>query len=411
MSWFDNLPWRRNKQQKKWAGMLSGSTPLYSQFGDNIYSSDVVQQALSCIVNEMKKLNPVHVRHEGLDTSSVSDSIQKVLNHPNNLMTRSELIEKMMWSLLLNCNAFVIPTYYTWTDESTGTEKRYYTGLYPINPTLVEFEEDSNSVLYIKFTFANQETITLPYADVIHVRWKYSVNEYMGGNSHGQSDNDSLLKTLEINQSLLNGIASAMNSSMQITGVVNYNTMLDKGSTMEEIKRFEEMVQNSKTGILPLDLKSTYTPIKKDVKLIDADTLKFIDEKILRTWGVPVCILTGDYTPAQYESFYQKTLETFIISIGQAFTKTLFTDRQKSYGHEVIFYPKSLIFMSVDQKIEMVRLLGDRGELFSNEARTAFGFEPLPELEGVRMMSLNYVDTNISKDYQLKEVKDSERKE
>ena len=57
--------------------------------------------------------------------------------------------------------------------------------------------------------------------------------------------------------------------------------------------------------------------------------------------------------------------------------------------------------MTMDQKIEMVRLLGDAGELFSNEKRKAFGLAPEAELEGVRMQSLNYVNSNIADRVQI----------
>ena len=90
--------------------------PIYSQFGTNIYASDVVQQALKCIVDEIKKLNPMHVRYNGNDPVPVKGSVQDVLDEPNPLMTTSEFLEKITWLLLLNYNAFVLPTYYTWTD-------------------------------------------------------------------------------------------------------------------------------------------------------------------------------------------------------------------------------------------------------------------------------------------------------
>ena len=56
--------------------------------------------------------------------------------------------------------------------------------------------------------------------------------------------------------------------------------------------------------------------------------------------------------------------------------------------------------MSTDQTLEMIRLLGDSGALFENEKRVAFGLHPLPELAGVRMQSLNYVNVEYAKDYQ-----------
>jgi hypothetical protein len=160
------------------------------------------------------------------------------------------------------------------------------------------------------------------------------------------------------------------------------------------------MLARSESGFIVTDMATDVTPVQRDIKLVDNDTLKFIDEKILRNFGVPLCILTGDYTKSQYEAFYQKTLEPIIIAVSQAFTKALFTDRECSFGNEIKFYPKDLIFMSVDQTLEMVRLLGDSGSLYENEKRVAFGLKPLPELEGVRMQSLNYVNIEYAKQYQ-----------
>lgn len=393
---------KSDKVQYKYIDMLNGYTPIFSQFGQNIYASDVVQQALNCIVSEMKKLNPVHVRTNGTDESPVSgsNSLQYILNNPNDLMTKSEFIEKIMWSLLFNCNSFVIPTYYIRKDKETNIERRVYQELYPVQPIQVDFIQDFSDTMYIKMRFANNYEITLPYSDVIHIRHKFSVNEFMGGNERGQPDNDALLKTLELNNTLLQGVSASMKASCAINGVVKYNTLLDEGKTAEAIKEFEKKIQSSESGIIGLDLKQEYTPIKKDIKLVDADTLKFIDEKILRNWGISLAILTGDYTKNQYEAFYQKVLEPFIISIGQAFTKTLFTDREKSFGNEIKFYPKDLIFMSIDQTLEMIRLLGDSGGLFENEKRVSLGLKPLPELEGVRMQSLNYVNVEFAKEYQ-----------
>ena len=57
--------------------------------------------------------------------------------------------------------------------------------------------------------------------------------------------------------------------------------------------------------------------------------------------------------------------------------------------------------MSVDQTLEMVRLLGDSGSIYENEKRVAFGLRPLPELEGIRMQSLNYVNAEIASQYQV----------
>jgi len=404
MGFMDNLVkfWGKKKKSTGLAESLVGHTPIFSQFGTDIYASDVVQQAISCIVQEIKKLNPTHIREIDMDVAPVNDSRQRVLQSPTPFMTTSDFLEKITWLLFFNYNVFIYPTYYTWEDQETGKEKIIYTGLYPLQPTQVDFLQDVSGELYTKLWFANAYNVTLPYNRLIHIRKNYSVNDYMGGNQFGQPDNDTLLSTLQINDDLLKGIAKAMRASYQVNGVVKYNTMLDKDGSMEEaIKDFDKKLQNSESGFLPADLRAEITSFNRKIQMVDADTLKFIDEKILRTFGVPLCILTGDYTKAQYEAFYQKTLEPLIIAYSQAFTKTLFTDKERSYGNKIMFYPKDLIFMSTKETLEMVRLLGDSGTLYENEKRVSFGLRPLPELVGKRMQSLNYVDVDLAPQYQI----------
>lgn len=408
MSWFDKF-FKKRPKKIGLADSITGYTPIFSQFGTNIYASDVVQQALNCIVMEMKKLRPTHVRESDVDSTSVRSSIQSVLNNPNEFMTTADFIEKIMWSLLLNYNAFIVPVYDVWKDKN-GNEQRKYTALYPIQPTNVNFLKDPTGTMYIEFIFANNYRTTLKYSDVIHIKKNYSVNDYMGGDATGQPNNDALLDTLNLNHQLLQGIAKAMKASFSINGVVKFNSMLDGGKTEKALKELEAKLKKSESGFLPLDIKAEYIPMDRKIQLVDDPTLKFIDEKILRNWGVPHCILTGDYTKSQYEAFYQKTLEPYVITISQAFTKTLFTDGERSYGNKILFYPKDLVFMSTAETLEMIRLLGDSGAMYENEKRVAMGMRPLPELQGVRKMSLNYVDVDIAKSYQTnkKEGADSE---
>jgi len=399
VGWLDKLK-RKSPKKQKWAQMLNGYTPIFSQFGTNIYASDVVQQAVKCIVDEMKKLNPTHIRYNRNDPVPVSGTIQTLLNDPNPVMTTSEFLEKITWLLLLNYNAFILPTYYIYTNKD-GTQVRVYDGLYPLKPTFVEFIEDESNRLYVKMRFENNFETTIPYSDLIHIKYNYSVNEYMGGDVSGQPDHKPVLDTLQLNQTLLEGVAKAMKASYAVNGVVKYNTMLDDGKTEAAMQELETKLRNSESGFLPLDLKSEFTPLERSTQLVDEATLKFIDEKILRNWGVPLSILTGDYTKEQYAAFYQKTLEPLIISISQAFTKKLFTRRERAFGNEIRLYPKDLIFMTVDQTLEMVNMLSNTGSIYENEKRVAFGLQPLPELEGKRYMSLNWVDVDIANQYQM----------
>lgn len=403
MGLFDRL-FRRAPSTVKYAPTLDGFTPIFTQFGTNIYASDVVQQALKCIVDEMKKLNPMHVRYINNDPTPVESDLMRVLQNPNPIMTTAEFIEKTMWLLLLNYNAFIIPVYRVWVDPKTGEERRKYEALYPIKPVQVNFIEDAGGRLFCEFIFLDGQKTTVPYDDVIHVRLNYSVADYMGGNEIGQPDFGPLLETLNLNKTLLDGVAKAMKASYAVNGVVKYNTLMDDGTIAENVQKLERRLANSESGILPLDLKAEFTPLERKVALVDENTLKFVDEKILRNFGVPLAILTGDYTKEQYEAFYQKTLEPLIIAISQAFTKKVFTDRERSFGNKVVFYPKALIFMTVQQTLELVNMLSQTGAMYENEKRVALGLAPLPELEGKRYMSLNWIDAANADQYQVGKV-------
>lgn len=400
MEWFDKL-FRRGPRQKKIAPTLEGFIPVYPQFGNNIYASDVVQQALKCIVDEIKKLNPTHIRYINSDPVPVDSDIQRMFNEPNALMTTSEFLEKTTWLLLLNYNVFIVPTYYVWVDDKTGVERRRYEALYPLNPSQVDFIEDPSGRLFVHFWFLNGYDTTVAYDDIIHIRYNYSVSQYMGGNEFGQPDHSALLKTLELNNDLLNGVARAMKASYAVNGIIKHNTLLDDNKMDAALKELERKLRNNESGFLPIDLKAEFTPIEHKSALVDETTLKFIDSKILRNWGVPLDIVTGDFSQETYNAFYQKCLEPLIKSMSQAFTKKLFTKREKEFGNKLELYPKDLIFMTIDQTLQMIDILSPTGGLFENEKRVALGLRPLPELEGKRYMSLNWIDAANAAQYQI----------
>ena len=403
MSFFDKL-FKKAPKTATYAPMLNGMIPAYGQYGTNIYYSDAVVQALKCIVDEIKKLNPKHIRMKGNDPQPVRGDVQDVLDNPNPIMTTTEFIEKITWLLLMNYNAFILPIFQTWRDEKTGQEHRYYKALYPLNPMQVDFIEDASGKLYVKLYFPNGSNTTIPYEDIIHIKYNYAINQFMGGDEFGQPDHKALISTLEMNKTILDGIAKAMKASYAVNGIVKYNTFMSGDETKKAVQELERKLLNNESGFLPIDLKEEFIPIQRKAEIVNSDTLKFVDEKILRNFGVPLCILTGDYTKEQYEAFYQKTLEPLIKCFSEAFTKKIFTDRERSFGNKIMFYPKDLIFMTVAQTLDMINILAPTGAMFENEKRVALGLPPIPELAGKRYMSLNWINANNADQYQVGKV-------
>lgn len=393
---------KNTMKNMKYAKMMNGYTPVFNQFGNNIYASDIVQNAISIICNDMSKLLPKHIRIDpktGMQ-SVENDELNRLLKFgPNPLMTTSDFISKIVFQYEYNKNAWIYPTY---NKVPLGNEKykRYYTGLWPLNPTLVEFLEDITGKLFVKFYFADGEPYILPYDDVIHWRKDYTLNDFMGGDENGNPNNKGLLKLLNANDTILQGIERGVKASFSVKGIIKINTMLDDEKQEEERAKFEIKMKNAQSGILPIDNKSDYIPINIDPKFIDKDTMEFIDNRVLANYGVSRPIFNGDFTEEQYQSYYEKKLEPMIISLGRAFTKILFTSRQLEIGHEVIFYQQGLMYMNTTNKINAVDILTRIGTLTDNQVLSIFGYPPF-EGGDIRKQSLNYINREIADQYQL----------
>ena len=189
--------------------------------------------------------------------------------------------------------------------------------------------------------------------------------------------------------------------------------MLDDDKQEESRRKFEDKLVRSESGIVPLDLKSDYIPIETKPVVVEKTTMEFVQTKILAYTGISFAIYTGKFTDEEYQAFYESELESKIISLGQAFTKTLFTQQELNMGNEVIFYGQKLLFTNTKNKIAVADILGNRGALTDNQLLELFGYPPY-EGGDVRRQSLNFIDVDIAKSYQLnrknngKEVKEDE---
>jgi HK97 family phage portal protein len=402
MDFFKSRLTKDGRRQMQHAKLLNGYSPIFSQFGEDIFASDVVQMCIDVIATECSKLQPKHIRldNKGMQVNVKSDYNRLFKFSPNELMTTRDFIEKIIWLLYLNNNVFIYPKYEIRKDIR-GNEVRTCVGIYPLNPKTVTFLQDATEKMFVELQFGNGTNFTLAYSDIIHLRKKFSVNDIMGGGANGQPDNQALLKVLQINDIVLQGLEKGIRTSLSIRGILKINTLLDDDKQKAERDKFERTIASGETGILPMDLKGEYIDIKPNPKLLDKDTLEFLQSKVLNHYGVSLPILSGDFTDEQYQAFYEKTLEPIIIGLGQAFSKTMFTTRELEVGNEIVFYPQMLLFTNTKNKIAVADILGNRGALTNNELLQLFGYPPYDGGD-IRNMSLNYIDVSMANDYQMK---------
>ena len=401
MGFFDKL-FRRQQKVNVFipvADTLSGTYPSYSGYNriTNIWQCDLAWQCLDRITKEIAKIVPAHVIRTPDMLQSVNDNIQRVLCRPNEVMTTYDAVSKILYALYTRGDAFIIPIY---------EGSRLY-GLYPVIPVGGVDWLDNNGELWVKLKFANNKEYLYPYFAVIHLRLNYGEDDYMGTVREGP-----LLYNMQMNQDLLESVKKGVSSSYAVNGIVKYGTALSKSALEKDVKEFSAALKRNESGLLGLDNQADFREIKRDIKLIDADTLQYVSGQILNHFGVSQKILDGTASKEEEESWFHATIQPIMESMGQAFSRVLFTETQLNKGHCIRWYAKDrLHWMTGSELTETVKQLTQVGGISVNEMRDAFGFAPLEGEEGnIRPMSLNFIDSRYATEYQLNSAKNGGKK-
>lgn len=365
-------------------------------FGDNITKSDVVMICIDRVASQCAKLKGRYVKvdEKGVQTERKGELSFILKRKPNEVMTPSQFLYKVVSLLLLNNNAFIYPRY----DRNTNL----LMGVYPLNPQTVEPIEYSDGSHTFKFYFQDGTQYEIPVENIIHLKRFYSTNAFFGGDNSSQ-EHDALLKTLTINDALLQGVDAAVKSSFKIKGILKINGMLketDRGKQLDEFNRAVEKATKNDSSIIPMDSKAEYVPLTSDPKLVDEPTLKFVQSKILDYFGVSEAVFTNSYDENEFNAFYESTIEPIAIQLSEAFTLGLLTDNQVQRGEEIIFFSERLQYASWNTKVGAIEKLMGLGIMTLNESRGLLGLEPV-ENGDKRLQSLNYVDADKANKYQV----------
>ncbi|NDO45836.1 phage portal protein [Clostridium sp. ASF356] len=381
--------------------MMNGSTPIFSQFGNDIYASDIVQGCIRCIATAIGKCSPRHIKtdEQGMQ-KTVKGSINRLLHfQPNPFMTTTDFLEKIVYLREMYKNAFIYTTFKE-IPIKEGYVKREYTGFYPLQPIQTTFLENEKGTLFIEFLFANGESYIFPYKDIIHWRKDFGANEFMGGDSTGSAANNAILKLLKTDHTVIESMDNAVRSTTGVRGIVKMVGLFDEEKQKQQRIAFEQKLNAGQSGFLTMDAKSDFIPIQLNPKVLDKDTMEFVEQRILNQYGISMAIYNGDFTEEQYQAFYEKTLENMIISLGRCFSATLFTENELEFGNEIIFYNQGLVYTSMANKIAAVDILSSRGTFTDNQILSVFGYPPF-EGGNKRKQSLNYINAELADSYQM----------
>lgn len=369
---------KKKKNGMKTAFTWNGYKPTFSAFGDDALVSDLVLEAIRIKADFCSKLDP---RHICMDTKSgarnrvYDSSVARVLREPNEYMTRSDFLYKAAFLREVTSNCFIYPDYY-WTKGGY----KYYTGLYIIQPSTWQYLQDEETgQLWIRFKFNGRtDAVDFKYSELIHWRKHYEDDTYDGGGKYSTAESREVLSTLQAYRTICESIAEAAKCACFFDGILKVNAYGEEDEKVKKIRdAFLEDLRSNKKGVAVLDNLAEWQDVQRNLKMVDEKTIAHFETKILRFTGVSPAMLSGDFSPQQKEAFYERCLESGILSLGQSFTKVVFTKWQKTHGDAVEFFPHKVEFMSVTEKTTVLTATAPMGVWSINQVLDMFGYPPV----------------------------------
>ena len=343
---------------------LSAYTPVFTNWGGAVYESEIVRAAIDARARHVSKLK---VETRGTANPSLQS---KLVLGPNQFQTWSQFLYRLSTILDVNNTAFIVPVF---------DDRMIITGVYPILPTmtaLVEYEDE----IWLRYQFANGQSAAVEFRKCgLMTRHQYH-HDFFGDSNFAMRDTMQLIHIQ--NQAIEEGVKNAATYRF-MAQLANFSSADDLAN---ERKRFtsENLKTDSDGGGLLL-FPNTYKDIKQiETKpfTVDAEQMTQIRENVFNYYGVSEDVLQNKAHGDELEGFFDGFIEPFSIQLSEVLTKMLFSERERAQGSDIVATANRLQYMSVSQKVQMAKELGDRGAILIDEIRELFNFAPLPDGAG-----------------------------
>lgn len=343
---------------------LTAYQPVFTNWGGAIYESEIVRAAIDARARHISKLKVDVI-------GTANPSLQAKLRlGPNQWQTWSQFLYRTSTILDVTNTAFVVPVF---------DEKMTITGVFPVLPamcTLVEYDGE----IWLRYQFNNGQIGAVEFRKCA-VLTKYQYKDDFFGSS-----NWPLKDTMQLIHIQNQGIQEGVKNAATFRFMAQLSNFAKPDDLALERTRFVEnnLSAESEAGGLLL-FPNTYKDIKQiDVRpySVDAAQMAQIRENVFNYFGVNEAVLQNKAKGEELEAFFDGALEPFAIQFSEAMTKALFSERERAQGSYLIATANRLQYMSVTQKVQMAKELGDRGAILIDEIRELFNYAPLPDGAG-----------------------------
>lgn len=372
------------------------------QANGNLEESDIVGAIANVIASNVGKLNPQIIRKTDEGVFPRNDYLSRILS----LRWAPEIdpynaLYKMASDLVYHSNAYAVIFY---SSDFTKVES-----IVPIDATDVRIWEDQQSgATLFRFRWSyDKKVYTLPYADVIHIRSRYSKKRFMGTAPDSQ-----LRNTLELLDYTGEALRATVRNASNLKGYLKYNNFIDDEELKQKVKDFQDayMSVGNTGGIAGLDNSMEFKEISGSTPNIPVVQSQYFRDNIYRYYNVNDKILTSSFNEADFNSFFENVIEPIAIQLSLEFTFKLLSERERGFGNKVIFSANRLQYASMQTRMAIGGGMFDRGIITINEFRELLYYEPI-EGGDVRMISLNYVKTDDQSLYQVGQDSDQDQEQ
>lgn len=371
--------------------MLNEYVPFFSSFDGDLYDSDIVRTCIHSIAANGAKLKAKHIRRVDGKIINTNSSLEQLLQvRPNEFMNAYDFLYKSISQLYSNNNAFIY----------IHTQNGIVTGLYPLNYSFIEPVEYLGE-MYFKFTFKTGYKMTVPYTELLHLRRHFNRDDMFGEDSRKP-----ITTTLNLMNTINQGIVNSIKSSARLRGWLKFNTTLRPEDLKIQKDNFvtDYLSINNNGGIGALDSKADFIPGNLESKMADDKQTGIVRDTVYRYFGVNEKIIQSNYDENEWNAFYSSVLEPIALQLSLEMTSKIFTTREIGFGNEIIFSASRLTYASNSTKVAMAKELMPMGIFTINEMREIFELEPVEDGDK-RLQTLNVVNAATADQYQLKGVK------
>jgi len=367
--------------------LLNDFIPYFYNYSGNIYDIAVIRSCIHTVASHAAKLKPKHFYKK--DKLVGSESYDRLLSlRPNEYMSSYDFIYKTVSQLYSSNNAFI----YKRVDIAGEV-----TGLYPINFSQIKLIE-SDGEMYAQFLFKTGIQVCIPYSQLIHIRRHYNKNDMFG-----EDASQPLQPTLNVLNTIDQGVINAIKSSAFIRGILKFAT-IQSSETLKKTK--DEFVAdylniNNNNGIAALDSKAEFKELNLKPQMADDKQTALFRDNVYRYFNVSEKIIKSEYDEDDYNAFYSSVIEPIAIQLSQEFTSKMFSATEISYGNEIVFSADRMMFANMATKKDLIKDLMGLGLFSVNESREILEMSRIEEdFADKHIISLNYVEASKANEYQ-----------